>query len=575
MAHQLITRLHIRGVGVIDDAQMSFSPGLTVITGETGAGKTMVLTGFSLLAGAKADPSLVRRGQPEALVEGNWLIPANSEAVISRLTEAGAPPDLEDDGAELIIVRSVPAEGRGRAVACGRTVPRSLLQEVASELLAIHGQADQWQLRSAERQREMLDLYAGAQCSETIQEYRAVFGSWRQAKNELASLTTNRAEREREAALLETGIAEIDAVAPEPAEDESLDIQSARLTNAGSLHEDITAAHDWLVGTDIEPGALHQVGLAQKSLDRAAAIDPTLGLLRTQLAQVTALLADAGTELSSALLDLEADPTRQAWVEERRAALRKLMRSYGPNLADVIQWRADADRKLSAPGGGEDRTDQIRADIARLAIEVGSAAQRLTSLRTSAAHELASQVSDELRSLSMPEAELIIEVQSTTEIEDFTSAGADSIAFLLRPHSGTDAQPVTKAASGGELSRVMLAIEVTMAGRNSVPTFIFDEVDAGIGGRTAVEVGRRLARLARQAQVIVVTHLPQVAAFADRHLVVTKSSDGLVTESSVQDVSGNQRVVELVRMLSGLEESDAGLAHAEELLAVAATERAR
>lgn len=562
-------------MGVIDDAQMSFSPGLTVITGETGAGKTMVLTGFSLLAGAKADASLVRRGQAEAVVEGNWLIPANSEAVISRLTEAGAPPDLEDDGAEVIIVRSLPAEGRGRTVACGRSVPRSVLQEVAGELLAIHGQADQWLLRSPDQQREMLDSYAGAPCADTLQEFRSVFALWRQARADLDSLTINRAERERELGMLEAGIAEIDAVAPEADEDQALDIQSARLANAGGLHEDMTAAHDLLVGTDVDSGALHQVGLAQKSLDRAALIDPALGQLRAQLAQVTALLADAGTELASAVQDLEADPARQAWVEERRAALRTLMRNYGPTLAEVMDWRTAADRRIEALGGGEDRAAEIRQAIAGHADELLSIAERLSYIRTSAAHELGSQVSKELRSLAMPDAELMIQVSSSSAIDQFTSSGADSIAFLLRPHSGADAQAVTKAASGGELSRVMLALEVTMAGRNSVPTFIFDEVDAGIGGRTAVEVGRRLARLARQAQVIVVTHLPQVAAFADRHLVVTKSSDGLVTESSVHDVSGNERVVELVRMLSGLEESDAGLAHAEELLAVAATERAR
>ena len=293
----MITTLHIRGMGVIDDAQMSFSPGLTVITGETGAGKTMVLTGFSLLAGGRADPSLVRRGQAEAVVEGNWLIPANSDAVISRLTEAGAPPDLEDDGAELIIMRSVPAEGRGRTVACGRSVPRSVLQEVSADLLAIHGQADQWLLRSAEQQRDLLDSYAGAPCADTLLEYRAVFAHWRKALADLEAISTNRAERERELALLEAGISEIDSVAPLEGEDEALDVQAARLSNVGSLHEDMTAAHDALVGTEVESGALHQVGAAQKSLDRAAAIDPALGRLRSQLAQVTALLADAGTEL--------------------------------------------------------------------------------------------------------------------------------------------------------------------------------------------------------------------------------------------------------------------------------------
>ncbi|MDD2858469.1 MAG: DNA repair protein RecN [Candidatus Nanopelagicales bacterium] len=571
----MITGLSIHGMGVIDDAHMSFSPGLTVITGETGAGKTMVLTGLGLLAGDRADASLVRRGELEASVEGTWLVSSDSTAIITRLQEAGAPPDIDADAAEIVLARTVPAHGRGRSIACGRTVPRPLLEDVSSGLIAIHGQADQWQLRSADRQREMLDRFAGAPCADALRELRALLAQWRADVEELDGLTTHRAEREREAETLRAGIEEIDAVAPEVDEDQSLDLLAARLENAGTLLADLTLAHDALVGGELDDGAIGEVAAALKALDRLTAIDPSLGELRAQLRQASALIADAGIELASSLGDLDADPARQAWVEERRAAIRRLLRTYGDCVADVLEWRAAAAATLLSLDGGDERVEQLRASIELGRSELAQAAVRLTHIRAAAALELAEHVSAELRSLAMPDAELVVQVEATAAVESFTASGADTVQFLLRPHMGADALPVTRAASGGELSRVMLAIEVTMAGRHSVPTFVFDEVDAGIGGRTAIEVGRRLARLARQAQVIVVTHLPQVAAFADRHLVVLKSSDGSVTASSVRDVTGADRAAELARMLSGLDESDTGLAHAEELLAVAAAERSR
>jgi len=571
----VITGLSIHGMGVIDDAQMNFSPGLTVITGETGAGKTMVLTGLSLLAGGKAESAIVRRGQAEASVEGHWLIPVSTQTIIQRLEEAGAPADVDAEGAEIVLARTVPIEGRGRAVACGRTVPRTLLEEVCGDLIAIHGQADQWQLRSAERQREMLDRFAGPGALDSLLKYRVKFSTWKSKVAELEDLTTNRAEREREATLLRIGVEEIDAVSPEIGEDTALDIQAARLSNAGSLLSDLTLAHDALVGDEQSDGAMGEVADALKAIDRLALIDPTLGELRTQLKQVTALLADAGTEMASYLSDLDADPARQAWVEERRAAIRKLMRQYGETVSDVMAWREDASAKLAGLDGGEDRVEQLRAEIEINRKELVISASKLTKVRDAAAKDLANAVSTELHALAMPDAEFVIAVVGSADVTTYGVNGSDSVTYLLRPHKGADPLPVTKAASGGELSRVMLAIEVTMAGRNSVPTFVFDEVDAGIGGRTAVEVGRRLAKLAKDAQVIVVTHLPQVAAFADRHLVVEKSSDGVITASSVKDVTGTQRAGELARMLSGLDESDTGLAHAEELLAMAAADRSR
>jgi len=571
----VITGLSIHGMGVIDDAHMNFSPGLTVITGETGAGKTMVLTGLSLLAGGKAESAIVRRGQVEASVEGHWLIPVTAQSVIGRLQEAGAPADLDDEGAEVVLARTVPAEGRGRAVACGRTVPRSLLEEVCGDLIAIHGQADQWQLRSAERQREMLDRFGGPSALSALAKYRAAFATWKTDVAELEDLTTNRAEREREATMLRLGVEEIDAVSPEIGEDSALDIQAARLSNAGSLLSDLTLAHDALVGDEHSDGAMGEVADAMKAIDRLALIDPTLGELRAQLKQVTALLADAGSEMASYLSDLDADPARQAWVEERRAAIRRLMRQYGDTVAEVMAWRQAASAKLAGLDGGDDRVEQLRAQIEADRKDLVAAAENLTKVRKTAAKDLAKAVSAELHALAMPDAEFIISVVGSLDVLTYAASGSDAVTYLLQPHKGADPLPVTKAASGGELSRVMLAIEVTMAGRNSVPTFVFDEVDAGIGGRTAVEVGRRLAKLAKDAQVIVVTHLPQVAAFADRHLVVEKSSDGVITASSVKDVTGTQRAGELARMLSGLDESDTGLAHAEELLAMASADRSR
>ena len=571
----MITGLSIHGMGVIDDAHMEFSPGLTVITGETGAGKTMVLTGLSLLAGGKAESSVVRRGATEASVEGNWIVAANNERVIHRLEEAGAPPDIDSGAAEIVLARTVPIEGRGRAVACGRTVPRSLLEEVSGDLIAIHGQADQWQLRSNDRQREMLDRFAGAPCQSAAQDFRAAFQEWRATVAELEDLTTHRAEREREAAQLREGLEQITAVNPELGEEEALDLQAARLSNAGALLEDLTFAHDTLVGNENSDGVVGEVSKALKAIDRLATIDASLGEMRSQLLQVNVLLGDAGAHMAGYLSDLEADPARQAWVEDRRAAFRKLLKLYGPTVEDALKWRAFAEQTLAGLDGGDERVEQLRVLVDSTRISAIEAANRLSTIRVNAALELADAVSHELKSLAMPDAQLVIDVKSTQEVAEFTSNGADTMIFLLRPHPGVDPAPVTKAASGGELSRVMLAIEVTMAGRHSVPTFVFDEVDAGIGGRTAVEVGRRLAKLAAQAQVIVVTHLPQVAAFADRHLVVEKSSDGVVTESSVKFVTGPDRAAELARMLSGLDESDSGLAHAEELLAMAAADRAR
>lgn len=571
----MIERLIIRGLGVIDEAAIDLDPGLTAITGETGAGKTMVLTGFSLLAGGKVDAGLVRRGCAAASVDGEWLI-APDGGPAQRLSDAGAELEAEGAALRVILARTIAAEGRSRAFAGGRSVPAAVLQEACAGLVAVHGQAEQLRLRSAGTQRDLLDRFAGARGSEALHAFETAFSRWREVSAELAILRSERDARERESAMLALGIAEVEAVAPQPGEDAELDRQSAVLSHAGALLVDVNAAHDALVGSDSDDDvadAMSALARAQQLVERAAEVDPSLEPIALRIREIVRLLPDLSAELASYADGIDADPARQAWVEERRAELAALKRRYGGSVDEVIAWLEHAHQTVSEVAGDGDRLTDLVAAEAALANEVRSKAMALSAVRLDAAARLADAVTAELHALAMPDASVEIDVDSATDLADFGPTGADSVEMRLRPHAGADFRPITRGASGGELSRVMLAIEVALAGTDPVPTFIFDEVDAGIGGRAAIEVGRRLARLSRTSQVIVVTHLPQVAAFADRQVVVSKGQDGAVTATSTRVVDGRDRVDELVRMLSGLDATQAGAAHAEELLAVAAAER--
>jgi DNA repair protein RecN (Recombination protein N) len=572
----MIERIQIRGLGVIVDATIPFSSGLTVITGETGAGKTMVLSGFALLAGGKADVGMVRSGSDQAWVDGEWSLASDSSAV-QRASDAGADVEVEGGRVRLLLGRTVASEGRSRAFAGGRSVPAGVLQEVSAALVAVHGQSEQMRLRHADTQRNLLDRFGGAPCLEALSNYRAAFAAWRATVERVEYLIDQRESLEREAVLLRIGIAEIDALSPSPGEDVELDRQAARLSHAGELLLDVLAAHDALVGEDGETSNFDIVsvlGKAITALERAVEVDPELNSVLDRLAQIGSLASDAAVELATYATDIEADPARQAWVEQRRHELGTLRRRYGATIDEVIAWHAAASASVSEVDLGDDRMHQLTELEAAQREELVDRARHLSGLRSEASLALAQQVTAELHALAMPDASLEVRVTSREGLAELSAHGADEVELLLRPHTGAEYRPLSKGASGGELSRVMLALEVVLAGADPVPTFIFDEVDAGIGGRAAVEVGRRLARLSRTAQVIVVTHLPQVAAFADQHVVVSKGADGVVTSSSVVVASGRDRVSELVRMLSGLDASEAGAAHAEELLAVAEQERA-
>jgi DNA repair protein RecN (Recombination protein N) len=461
----------------------------------------------------------------------------------------------------------------------------SLLTYLADDLVAVHGQADQQQLLRAGRQRESLDRFAGPELAAVAADYHRAYQRHREIRAELEELTGQARERAQEAEDLRRGLAEIERLEPVAGEDVDLRAEEERLANADGLHTAASAAHDALLGDPSSgsydlPDASSLLATATQALEAVAAHDAELGGLAGRLSEAAYLISDIGAELASYVESVEADPARLAAVQQRRAELTRLVRSYaagggadgeGGDVASVLDWARRAAARLGELDSDDDRITGLAAEAEQLGGAVAGLAAQLTTLRKDAAARFAADVTAELAALAMPHASLTVAV---TPQEEFGPHGADEVEIRLAAHPGAPALPLAKGASGGELSRVMLAIEVVFAGADPVPTFVFDEVDAGVGGKAAVEIGRRLARLARLAQVIVVTHLPQVAAFADTHLVVEKAGDGSVTRSGVTRLDDAGRVTELSRMLAGLEDSEYGRAHAGELLTAAAAERA-
>ncbi|GAA1587028.1 DNA repair protein RecN [Streptomyces globosus] len=571
--------MRIRSLGVIDDAVVELSPGFTAVTGETGAGKTMVVTSLGLLLGGRADPALVRIGAKAAVVEGRIVMTPAAPAAV-RAEEAGAELD---DGA-LLISRTVSAEGRSRAHVGGRSVPVGLLGELADDLVAVHGQTDQQGLLRPARQRQALDRYAGDAVAVPLEKYGSAYRRLRAVAAELEEITTRARERAQEADLLRFGLEEIAAVEPVAGEDAELAAEAERLGHAEALASAAQIAHAALAGDVEDPEGVDAntlVAGAHRALEAVRSHDPVLGALAERIGEVQILLADVAGELAGYADDLDADPLRLAAVEERRAALTQLTRKYGDSVDAVLEWAQTSAARLLELDGDDERIAELTAERDGLRAELSQLAQALTDARVEAATRFAAAVTEELASLAMPHARVTIDIrQAEVADEDdgvevggravaYGPTGADEVELLLAPHPGAQPRPIAKGASGGELSRVMLAVEVVFAGSDPVPTYLFDEVDAGVGGKAAVEVGRRLAKLAKSAQVVVVTHLPQVAAFADRQLLVEKTNDGSVTRSGVTVLEGEARIRELSRMLAGHEDSVSARAHAEELLAAA------
>jgi DNA repair protein RecN (Recombination protein N) len=568
---RVLEELRITGLGVIDDTTLRLTSGMNVITGETGAGKTMVVTGLGLLFGGRADAGRVRADPGRAVVEGRLRLTGNlADSVLTRITEAGA--EVDDDGS-ILLSRTVTIEGRSRAHVGGRSMPVAMLAEVGEQVLAVHGQSDQLRLLRPAEQRGALDRFAGPEHEKLLETYREAFTRWRGVVDDLADRRRNARARSQEADLLKLGLDEITRVDPQPGEDDDLRAEAQRLEHAEGLRvAAATAAQALASGVEVAddtPDATQLLGTARRTLEAQASVDQSLSDLAARLEEAATLVGDVAAELSAYLSALDADPARLEQIYERRAELRGLTRKYADDVDGVIAWAEDARSRLAALDTSDELLEELDRERQRLEAQVAEFAQRLTAARVEAAGRFSDAVSVELAGLAMPHAKVEVAVVP----RDLGPDGADDVELRLLAHPGAPSLPLQKGASGGELSRVMLAIEVVFAGAGGPETLVFDEVDAGVGGQAAVEIGRRLARLARTHQVLVVTHLPQVAAFADRHLVVAKDTGGAITTSGVRVVEETERARELSRMLAGLPDSDLGIAHAEELLAVAGREK--
>ena len=568
----MLRQIRIQGLGVIDDAVLELSEGLNVLTGETGAGKTMIISGLGLLFGARGDAGMIRHGARQALVEGIVELPPDHPAR-DRAADAGA-----DDSPELILVRTVSEQGRSRAHVGGRQAPIGVLGELGELLVAVHGQADQWRLRQPEQHRVVLDGYGGAALATAAAAYESAYRALAQVQAELRRTTELARDRAVEIEVLRGGLTELERVDPRPGEDEDLRAEDERLSHSDALRAAAGAAHDALLGTD-EPGSVGgAAGLltaARGALSGSADHDAELADLGRRAAELAYLAGDLGADLAAYLDRIDSDPARLAVVQERRAELTRLTRSYGDTIDAVLDWGQRAAARLDELEGAHDRVIALRAQAVRVQGELVAAATVLSRAREKAAGRLAKAVTAELAHLAMGRARIEVAVDREQDPDGlplpdgtrvrFGPHGIDAVEIRLAANPGAPARSVAKAASGGELSRVMLALEVVTGGAaGDVPTFVFDEVDAGVGGRAALDVGARLARLATRAQVLVVTHVPQVAAYADRHLLIDKSSDGHVTASGVTVLDDQERLVELARMMAGAH-SEVAIEHAREL----------
>ncbi len=567
----MLEHLSINSLGVIEETTVELDPGFTVVTGETGAGKTMVVTALNLLLGARADAGAIRAGDTKAAVEAGFVLPPEHRA-ITAAQEAGAVLDEENDLRHLVITRSITASGSGtrsRATAGGRGVPVALLSEIGESAVAIHGQSDQLRLKSVSAQRRALDAYGGQPVAETLATYRRTYTQLQEVTQQLDLLVTQAQERALEAENLQRSLEEIDNADIQDNEDEDLKERIKRLESAEEFRNAARISTTALSGDDHDldaPSAESLVEIARQTIQQAPGELEELEEITHRLSSVGIELADITAEISRFASSLEEDgPLALNQAQSRLAELNRLMKLYGPELSDVQAWADQQRPRLDELHGDTERIEYLTEQQQELTEQLKAQGNALTALREEAGHRLGEQVTEELHGLLMPTAQFSVDI---TPADQPGPHGFDDIALLLQPHPGSDPRPLGKGASGGELSRIMLALEVVLADTDPVPTFIFDEIDAGVGGEAAVQIGKRLARLAQRVQVIVVTHLPQVAAYANKHLRVNKAPnvEAGFTTSDVTELTGDDRVSELARMLAGHADSTSAREHARELL---------
>ena len=560
-----LNEISISGIGVIEKSLLEFGPGLTVITGETGAGKTMVLTALNLVLGGKSDSALVRHGAERAIANATFTIP---KKLVDRFDEKGI---ISEDG-ELILTRTVNKDGKSKAVASGTTVSASALQEIAEELVMVHGQAASQTLTKSSKHLELLDLYANIDLS----KLQSGVTEANELSKRIKAMKSAGKERESELEALKEFAFALKKIKPQAGELQEVNDEISKLNSVEGLTSTAGSASEIL--EDDENGVLTQLGSARKSLEKAVSLDPSLTEISEQLNEAFFEVQDLAANLASYLSDLAADPSRLEYLQNRKSELNSFIKRHSKStsgdsnqaLHELIELGANIDNEIADLEGGDDRIAELERDLDKLQEAALVEAKQISKIRNEKAKSLSVAVSHEIHSLSMPSTNLVVEVKNGSKFTELTATGLDEVNFFLQTHKDAPLVSIAKGASGGELSRVALAIEVVIAAseqNETIGTYIFDEVDAGVGGKAAIEVGRRLKALSKIAQVIVVTHLPQVAAWGDTHFVVSKDESGSVSLSQVRKVSTNERIEEIARMLAGHEDSESARKHAEELIA--------
>ena len=558
-----LEEISIRSLGVIESSNIEFKPGLTVLTGETGAGKTMVLTALGLVLGSKSDSDLVRAGQERAIVTGKFAVPKD---LATQIIDAGG--EIEEES--VVISRTVSTAGKSRVLVGGVVSSAAAVSSFANSLVEIHAQSSSSKLTKPGVARELLDRFAGID----LTAYQQTFDQYQQMLRRINELKEQLSQADRQIAELSELADEFAKLNPKSGELVEIENEIAKLGSVEVLNQAVSAALNLFENEDLS--AVNMLQQIRKSLDQVNGKDKQLDAITERYTESLLNLQDISSDLSSYLSQLEADPNRFEKLQDRKASLNSLLKRYGKGsdkeaaFEQLLIDGKSAKERIADLSGGDQRVAELQKEADSLFKQLQDQGLALSKLRKINGEKLSSQVTDEVRSLSMPNASFVIEqtVGDVKNSKSFTSNGIDEISILFSAHSGGTPLALNKVASGGELSRVMLALEVVIAEAEPIGTYIFDEVDAGVGGKAAIEVGRRLSKLSKSAQVIVITHLAQVAAWADNHLVVKKSENGLVTQSDVMEVSATERKIEIARMLSGQEDSRTAQEHAGELLAI-------
>ena len=565
-----LEEISIRNLGIIEQSELELGRGLNVLTGETGAGKTMILTALNLVLGGKSDSSLVRHGSERLVATAQFSIPDYSR---EKLDEIGA----EVEGSSLIVTRTVNSDGKSKASCGGVTVPAGTLAEVTEPLIEIHGQTANAQIVKPARQRELLDRFGGAEVGQALNEYQQRYSAYLELKDRIKAMKASANKRDGEIAELQeflTAWSKLKAVRNEAS---TVEAEIQRLSSVEDLR---IASSGALSALDSEEsGALTLLHSARRFLDAAKGKDSRLEEIAERVAESLFILDDASSDLASYATGLEADPERLDVLQNRKAELNLFIKRWGgagepdDELVALAAKAKSGKESIADLQGGDERIAELENELEEIKKQLLAAAKSLTSVRSSSAERLSQMVTAEIQALAMPHTQFFAEVitpdyAAALKESDFTQLGCDEIVMQIQGQIDGPKIALGKGASGGEMSRIMLGLEVVIAKSHPVGTYIFDEVDAGVGGKAAIEVGKRLHALAQNSQVIVVTHLPQVAAWADTHFVVKKSSDGSVVQSGVSKLGQSERVEEIARMLAGLEESSSAREHAAELLAM-------